>query len=94
LGPDLLELAMPQPGNFELFEKNGSPRGRQDSEDQAQDRTFAAAALTHDYETIERFHQERDTLENFLVIELEMDIAQLDDRWRRRFFDHVGENTV
>ena len=72
-----------QPGDFELLEKDRAAGRRQDSEDQAQDGALAAAALAHDDEAIERLDHERDALEHFFFLELEMDIAQLDDRrWR------------
>ena len=74
-----------------MLEKNLA-RGRlEDAEDKAQDGAFAAAALAHDDEPVERVDLERDAGEDFFPGKLELHIAQLDDMIGR--FAH-GKKTM
>ncbi len=80
--------------NLELLEEDRPSCRRKDSENQTQDGALAAAALTHDDEAIQWLDFERHALQHFFVLELEIDVAELDDRRFKRVFHHVGENTV
>ncbi len=87
--PHLLQFAPAQPRDFELLKENGAGIGVQYSQNQPQNRTLAAAALTHDHESIFRFDRKRKSIEHFFFFKLHFHIAQFDHV--RVLLGHVGK---
>ena len=88
----LLQFPATQPRNFKLFKKDGTGVRAESSEDETQNRAFAAAGLTHNDKAILRLNLKRKSIEHVFLLELHVHVAQLDDMGVRCV--HVGKNVV
>ena len=92
---DLLQFAPLQACDFELFEKNSTGIGLQECQGSSRKQcALAATALAHDDKALRWLDLERDAVEDFLVFELHLHIAQLDDMsWSSRSWekDHIND---